>query len=136
MKIILASASPRRQSLLKQIGLEFEVKVSDADETYDKSLTPPQVVETLSQRKAAAVFNELDITKDTVIISADTIVAINNEILGKPKDEAEAEEMLTALSGNMHCVYTGVTMFFVKKGKTFSYTFNDCAKVYFRKLSL
>lgn len=135
-KIILASASPRRQELLKQINIDYSVMVSQADETYDSGLMPSQVVEELSMKKAEAVLKNLTDTQPLVIIAADTIVALGDTILGKPCNEAEAEKMLLMLSGKVHQVYTGVTMVFVNKDKSECVTFSDCARVYFRELGI
>lgn len=135
-KIILASASPRRQELLKQINIDYSVMVSQADETYDSGLMPSQVVEELSMKKAEAVLKNLTDTQPLVIIAADTIVALEDTILGKPCNEAEAEKMLLMLSGKVHQVYTGVTMVFVNKDKSECVTFSDCARVYFRELGI
>ena len=112
MKIILASASPRRRELLEQIGLEFEIKVSDVEEN-SSATTPWQMVEELSSKKARAVLESLEQNgEDVLVIGADTVVAVGNSILGKPKDEKEASYMLTRLSGGVHQVYTGVTLLY------------------------
>lgn len=134
--IILASASPRRQELLKQIDLEYKVVVSQADESYEPSLSPDKVVEVLSEKKAKAVVEGLSLNKPTVVIAADTIVAEDNNILGKPKDELDAQRMLLSLSGKAHQVYTGVTMVFINGDSTEYVTFSDCARVYFRSLDV
>lgn len=107
-RIILGSASPRRRELLTQIGVEFQVRVSEKEEIY-KSSVPEEIVKELSLMKAENVASELgeDIV-DTVIIGADTIVVLDNEILGKPVDEEDAVRMLTRLQGREHMVYTGV----------------------------
>ncbi|MGN0571901.1 MAG: Maf family protein [Candidatus Fimenecus sp.] len=104
MKLILASNSPRRAEILKQGGFSFEKRVSDADETLPADIAPDTAVEILAQRKGCAVFR----AADEVILAADTVVALRNRILGKPKDEEEAKEMLRALSGHTHSVFTGV----------------------------
>ena len=125
-QIILASASPRRKELLAQIGYDFTVVVSDVDENIEKC-EPGQFVAELSKRKALAVAENLDVVSNvdreivpcgsivsineldsTVIIGADTVVAIDCEILGKPKDEEDAVRMLLMLGGKCHSVYTGV----------------------------
>ena len=108
MYVVLASGSPRRRELLEQIGIEFEVKVSDADESVDAALRPYEVVEELSYRKAKAVWEQLEV-KETVV-GADTVVAVDDEILGKPKDAEDAKRMLRELRGREHYVYTGVTI--------------------------
>ena len=124
-RIILGSASPRRRELLAQIGVEFEVRVSEKEEIY-KSSVPEDIVKELSLMKAENVASELggDIAdnragnppysdtciKDTVVIGADTIVVLEDEILGKPVDEEDAVHMLTRLQGWEHRVYTGVAV--------------------------
>ncbi|SCW73294.1 septum formation protein [Lachnospiraceae bacterium C10] len=106
LPIILASASPRRSELLKQTGLTFTVDVSDADENCDAT-DPEQYVIELSRRKASAVAPK---HPNHLIIGADTVVVYDDEILGKPKDEKEALDMLMYLSGRTHQVVTGVTL--------------------------
>lgn len=124
-RIILGSASPRRRELLTQIGVEFEVRVSNKEEIY-KSSIPKEIVKELSLMKAENVASELggniaedcasdtpeseESIKDTVIIGADTIVVLDDEILGKPADEEDAVRMLSRLQGREHWVYTGVAV--------------------------
>ena len=123
MKWILASASPRRRELLTQVGLEFEVMVSDADENIEESLSPDELVKRLSLIKAAAVKEELSAKGadgDSAVIGADTVVFHNGEILGKPKDEEDAFRMLKSLSGDTHSVYTGVTILLGDETSTFA----------------
>lgn len=111
-RIILASASPRRRELLAQIGLDFEVRVSDVEEKVSATL-PWQVVEELSAQKAEAVLAAVqDGEEDVLVIGADTVVALEGRILGKPHSPREAEEMLRELSGKTHEVYTGVTLLY------------------------
>ncbi len=107
-KIILASGSPRRKELLARMGLEFDLMPCDADEKYDKSLSPVQVVEHLAKLKAG-ITNKM--VKDCIVIGADTIVAVDQLILGKPEDKAEAYEMIKKLSGRWHDVITGICMY-------------------------
>ncbi len=107
-RIILASQSPRRQELLHRIGLEpFDILVPQADESYDPALPPQEIVAAISAKKAsaAAVLCE----SDALIIAADTMVFLDDKRLGKPRDEAEAFAMLSALTGREHLVCTGVT---------------------------
>ncbi len=112
MRIILASASPRRRELLTQIGLDFEVMVSDLEEKVSSTL-PHQVVEELSEQKAEAVLASLpESAEDILVIGADTVVALEGEILGKPHSREEAFRMLERLSGKTHAVYTGVTILY------------------------
>lgn len=109
-RIILGSASPRRRELLAQIGVEFEVRVSNKEEVY-KSSIPEEIVKELSLMKAENAASVLDgDIEDTVIIGADTIVVLDDEILGKPSDEEDAVRMLTRLQGREHQVYTGVAV--------------------------
>lgn len=129
MGLILASGSPRRRQLLEQIGLTFAVRSSDVDESVSPGLTPAQVVESLSARKGEAVAAEA--APGDLVLSADTVVALDGAILGKPRDRAEAEAMLTALSGRTHQVYTGVTL--LQDGRRL--TEHEVTAVTFRPLS-
>lgn len=135
MDIILASGSPRRSELMKQVCFDFKVSTCNTDESYDEGMTPSEIVMELSLRKADAVFDKEMPEKDTVVVAADTIVAIDNEILGKPKDRNDAIRMLSELSGKKHQVYTGVTLYYYVAGRVFIENFADCADVYFRELS-
>ena len=119
--VILASKSPRRQELLKLMGLNFKVELRDVDESYPEHLSPAEIAVYISEQKAKAFE-----AGNEVVITADTIVALNGEILGKPRDKNHAQEMLAKLSGNKHEVYTGVTL--VKGNKIFS--FYDRTEVY------
>lgn len=111
-KIILASASPRRRELLNQIGMDFQVCTAGVEERT-AALEPAAIVEELSGRKAQAVLDQLkDMKDDVLIIGADTVVAAEGRILGKPSDERAAAEMLRRLSGRSHEVYTGVTLLY------------------------
>lgn len=104
-KIILASASPRRKELLTTAGVEFEVLVSEADETVPEGTAPKDAAIMTAEKKALAVAESC---RDSIVIGADTIVVIDGKILGKPKDEADAADMLRTLSGREHDVITGV----------------------------
>ena len=108
MKIVLASKSPRRKELLSLLDLDFQIITADIDETIDNTLPVSDEVARLSLEKAKAVATAL--TLDTVIISADTVVELDGCVMGKPKDEADAFNMLKSLSGNTHRVLTGVTV--------------------------
>lgn len=118
--IILASGSPRRRELLQQLGLKFNVKVSNTPEIPTGD-SPEEVVEGLSREKAEAV--ACDILKNNlkdyrcVIIAADTAVFLNNIMLGKPSDEKEAYKMIAAIQGRNHVVYTGVTVAIINAGE-------------------
>ena len=129
MNIILASQSPRRRELLKRIGIEnFKVIPAQGEELATRTLTPDQLVEELSQRKCAEVAAAHP--KD-LVIAADTVVSINNRVLGKPRTEEDAAQMLAALSGKLHLVYTGVTV--AKEGRTL--TQHEVTSVRFRTLT-
>ena len=110
-KIILASGSPRRKELLSQIGLSFTVRVSEADE-HTEETKPEKLVCILSERKALAVWDELTEKekRESILIGADTVVAVDDRILGKPADETEAFQTIKLLQGRSHQVYTGVTI--------------------------
>lgn len=109
-RIILASQSPRRRQLLAQTGLtDFEVLAPEVDESYDPSLPPEEIVRSISEKKGRAA-QELVNDPEAVIIAADTMVFLDGLRLGKPKDEADAFSMLSALSGRTHFVCTGVTL--------------------------
>lgn len=142
-KIILASASPRRRELLTQIGMDFEVVVSETEEKII-STEPAKVVEELSTQKAEAVWEKLvsdvcDAAQEcrestmagTVVLGADTVVACDGKILGKPKDTEEAVCMLTMLQGRAHEVYTGVTILHGESGEKKALTFHEKTAVYF-----
>ncbi|MCC8023669.1 MAG: Maf family protein [Clostridiales bacterium] len=105
MNLVLASASPRRQELLALLDTDFIVKPADVDETLPEGIAPRRAVESLSVRKAEAVWE-----KNTCVIGADTVVALGQTIFGKPADAADARRMLNALSGRVHSVFTGVTV--------------------------
>ena len=127
MNLILASASPRRQELLKLFGIPFTVRVADIDETMDPQGSPYEEVGRVSRLKALAVPRE----NDDVVIAADTIVVCENRVLGKPKTEEEAKAMLSLLSGRDHQVMTGCTLL---RGDTCE-TFTEVTDLHFRELS-
>ncbi len=123
--IVLASASPRRRELLERIGLsDFQIRVPDTDESFPDSLTPPEVVEFISRKKAQAA----DCAETEIVIAADTMVFLDGQRLGKPHDETHALEMLTALQGRRHTVSTGVT---VRQGSRLL-TESETTAVFFR----
>ena len=111
--IILASRSPRRSEILKAAGIPFEVICADADETPVKSVTAAELTMGLASRKLRAVFEKVG--DERLILAADTVVCRNGEVFGKPKDEDDAERMLTLLSDGWHEVYTGIAL--QKNGK-------------------
>ena len=108
-KVILASQSPRRRELLAGMGVEFEVMKTDVEETYDPSWSPEEIVMHLSKLKLSPI-DMSQYTPDTIFITCDTIVVVNGQIIGKPKDEEDAKRMLRMLSGNTHTVYSGLTV--------------------------
>lgn len=124
-KIILGSASPRRRELLEQIGISFEVKVSDREEIYTAK-EPEKIVIELACEKAQHVAEDMEdsgeVKKNLVIIGADTVVVLDGKILGKPKDAEDAFQMLAALQGRSHQVYTGVAMLHYDEN-------GDCRKI-------
>ena len=117
--IVLASKSPRRQELMKGIGLEFSVITKDVDESYPSNMSVYDVAPFLSLKKAKA-FNDEELPENYMVITADTVVIVDDMILGKPKDEADARGMLGRISGKKHSVITGVTVRTSDKVKTFS----------------
>lgn len=125
--IILASQSPRRHELLKLLGLDFIVEVKEVDESFPARLKPEEVAVYISRTKAQAFGHRAGYT----IITADTIVAIDGQILGKPQDKAQAQLMLKKLSGKQHEVFTGVTI--MNNGVITS--FFDRTAVYFREIT-
>ena len=127
MALILASASPRRQELLKLFNLPFVVRVADIDETMDLTRPPFDEVARVSRLKALAVERE----SDDVVIAADTIVVCEGKVLGKPRDEADAVATLKLLSGRDHQVMTGCTVLFGEKCESFT----EVTDLHFRELS-
>lgn len=121
-KIILGSASPRRKELLEQAGIRFEVITSNAKEVITKE-KPSEIVEELSLLKGKAVSEA--VREDAVVISADTIVAMNGAVMGKPKNQADALRMLNSLQGRTHQVYTGVTLILKVQGEEQIHTFYE-----------
>lgn len=125
--IILASASPRRKEILEKHRIAFHIEVSDVDESHG-AMHPAKLVEELSKRKAKAVFEKFP---GEVILGADTVVAYGDEILEKPKNDEDAYRMISMLQGNVHQVYTGVTVCSPEKEITFSVK----TDVYVKKMS-
>lgn len=126
-KLYLASKSPRRQELLKMMQLDFELLLNEADESYPDYLQLDKVPEYIAEKKAEGV----NIPDDAILITADTIVLLGNEILGKPKDEGDAIAMLKKLSGERHLVITGVCI----RSKDKQVTFKDITEVFFKNLN-
>jgi len=126
--IILASQSPRRKELLKQLDLPFEVRTKDIDESFPSTFRPEAAAVYIAEKKANSFLNQLD---KELLIAADTLVSIHEEILGKPKDSDDAFRMLRLLSGNVHEVITGVALLHQKK----IYSFFEKTLVYFKDLT-
>lgn len=128
VRVILASGSPRRKELLEQVGVSFEISVADGEEVINGRL-PWEIVEELSLQKAAEVAKRYEVKEEskdqTVVIGADTIVAYGEEIMGKPKNEEMAKEMLRKLQGGSHQVYTGVTLIIMTAEGKQAVTFHE-----------
>ncbi|WP_201318173.1 nucleoside triphosphate pyrophosphatase, partial [Paenibacillus sp. EPM92] len=120
--VILASSSPRRQQLISSLSLPYRIEVSDVDETTDPGRTPSQIVEELSERKARAIYERYERepaqAEDGVIVGSDTIVVLDGNVLGKPRDEEDAFRMLKRLQGREHEVYSGVACIGLADGRT------------------
>jgi len=129
-QIILASSSPRRKELLEKTGIKFKVVGSKIKEYLDIKLEPRKLVEKLSLEKAKAVQNKF---RGSIIISADTVVACEGKIFGKPADEKDARKMLNYLSGKTHSIITGFTLINAKTNRII--TGSDETKVTMRKIS-
>ncbi|GIV27737.1 MAG: Maf-like protein [Bacteroidia bacterium] len=126
-KVILGSQSPRRRELMKLLDIPFECISLNADETFPFDLQAEEIAEYLAEKKSSLY----TLKENELLITADTIVWINNQVLNKPKDIEEARRMLRLLSNNVHSVYTGVCIRTMNKKVVFS----DEAKVYFKKLT-
>jgi septum formation protein len=129
-QVILASASPRRKQLLEQMGISFKILPKDINEDFPQGMDPVAVAKYLSKKKADA-FSEKEINNKTLIIAADTIVAVDEIILGKPENRIHAKSILNTLSGKTHLVVTGVTL----RTKNKSTTFSASTSVTFKVLS-
>jgi septum formation protein len=128
-RIILASRSPRRQQLLRELGLEFEIIVKDFYEIYPEGLRGEEIARYVAHQKAVSMIDEL--SDNDIVITADTIVWCNNKVLGKPKDFEDAVRILKEISGNTHEVITGVCICSTSKERIFSVS----TKVTFETLS-
>lgn len=117
IEIVLASASPSRKLLFDRAGIPCTVMPSNADETINETLPPDETVELLANRKAAAIVPKC---RDRIVIAADSVVSIDNRIVGKPKDPADAANMLRVLSGRTHRIYTGVCIVWNERRALFS----------------
>jgi len=130
-RIILASQSPRRQYLLKELGLEFEILETNVKEVYPEGLTPVEIAVYLAELKAQN-FDASRLDPAVILITADTIVSLGTEILGKPSGYGEAVAMLQKLSGKKHDVITAVCL----KSRKKNHLFHVVSSVYFKELSL
>ena len=128
-RIILASKSPRRQQLLSELGLKFDIVIKDYSESYPEGLNGEQIARYIASEKAGTFKNGL--SDNEIVITADTIVWCNNHVLGKPSDYDEAVSILKEISGNTHEVITGVTIL----SSTKEITFSESTKVTFEPLS-
>ncbi len=129
MHLLLASKSPRRRELLAQLGLQLSIVDIDVDEHLLSPVAAAQVAETLALRKAAGY--QTPLTADEVLVTADTVVVHQDEVLGKPHDRQEAARMLRSLSGCAHQVYTGVCL----RSANRTTSFTECTQVHFRPLA-
>src|SRR5690606_21371869 len=127
-KIVLATNSPRRKELLKQLGIQFETRSKEVDESFPKSFRPEAVAVYIAEKKANSFFESVN---GEFLIAADTVVTIDDEIFGKPKDDAQAKAMLRKLSGRDHEVITGVALLYLGK----IYSFYEKTTVYFKELT-
>lgn len=135
-KFILASASSRRRDILTQMGIDFEIIESNANEELLEKCLPEKYVEILAERKAETVFKSIsEIDEELIVIAADTIVVYGNEILGKPEDKKDAFKTLRMLQGNKHNVYTGISVFYKCEDDIVKETIFDKADVYMNSVS-
>jgi septum formation protein len=128
-RLILASRSPRRQQLLRELGLKFDVVIREFEEIYPEGFNGEEIARFVAHEKAASFKNE--ISDNEIVIAADTIVWCNNEVLGKPQDRQDAIRILKEISGNTHEVITGVSI----RSKTKELTFSESTKVTFETLT-
>ncbi len=134
-RFILASNSPRRRELLSMLGMEFEVIVSDCDETVCKSSTPDELVRELALRKASAVADKLASDGDFIVIGADTVVSHGGRILGKPHDKNDARDTFLSLSEDENSVFTGIALVGRIGGRVRTVTDSTETLVVFGKIS-
>lgn len=132
MRIVLASASPRRKELMELVRLKFEIQPSNIEEILDERLSVPKRIEKLSFQKASDVAGKLN--EESIVIGADTVVELDGKILGKPKDKEDAKDMLIMLSGNTHNVITAISV--LKSNDPSSLvTAHEITEVKFKKLT-
>lgn len=129
LKLILGSQSPRRQELLKGLDVDFEVRVKPIDESFPEDLSQIKVAEFIADKKAEAF--RKDLKENEIILTSDTVVIVDGNILGKPKSNIQAFDMLSKLSGNTHEVVTGVCLMSLTKKEVFS----SVTKVHFKTLT-
>lgn len=129
-QLILASQSPRRHQMLKELGLDFKIQTKDVEEIYPDYLKGEEIPVYLAKLKAEAFV--LGLNEKELVITADTIVCVDDMVLGKPKDRADAVKMLRTLSGRSHQVISGVCL----KSKEKEVTFSTTTHVHFKELSL
>lgn len=127
IKFVLGTKSPRRQFLLQEAGFQFEIRVSEHDEKFPKTLKEEAIPAFLAKAKAESI----DTAEEELLITSDTVVWFKGRVLNKAENEAEARKMLQGLSGNMHWVHTGVCM---RQGSR-SLVFTESTRVFFKKLS-
>lgn len=135
MKLILASQSPRRKEILSMVTHQFEVIVSNAEETIEKKLTNEEQVQHLAYLKAKAVWEMTKEVGDRIVLGSDTIVVKDGKIYGKPKNHEEALQMLQELRGAKHEVMTGVCLLIQKEGTTEEWIDSDTTSVYIHEVS-
>ena len=128
-KLVLASKSPRRQQLLREMDLTFEIRTKEVEEIFPAELKRQEIPEFLAKLKASAFKGQL--AEDEILITSDTVVCIGDKVMNKPSDRTEAIQMLSDLSGKKHTVYTGVSLTSKEKQVTFS----DATDVYFKNLT-
>jgi len=128
-KLILGSKSPRRQALIKELGFPVEIRTKEVEEIYPEDLSPEKVPEYLAKLKAEPLVASL--LDDEILVTSDTIVLLDGEVLGKPADANMAKEMIQRLSGTTHSVITGVCL----STNTLQHTFSSVTKVFFSELS-
>ncbi len=136
MRYVLASGSPRRKELLSKVVSDFEI-IPAVSEEKPLAESPADMVEELSFQKASEIFHKIltDSSDGIVVIGADTVVSYNHRVLGKPSDRDDAFNMLKAMQGQTHKVYTGVTVFSATKMGEEHFTFNECTDVHFDEIS-
>lgn len=130
IKLVLGSKSPRRQSLIQELGFPVEVRIKEVEEIYPANLQSKDVPEFLAKLKAAPLLESL--ANDEILITSDTIVLLDDEVIGKPKSKDDAKKMLAHLSGKMHTVISGVCL----SSNTLQYSFSSRTQVYFDELSV